>query len=413
MVDRPKVLLIVTQDTKEEEARFLRGCLEDGGCDVIHLDPSVRRTVGGAEISPEEIAGAAGKTIEQVRALGHEGKCQAVMMEGAIKLALEAQKKYGFAGILSVGGSMGTTMGTAVMREFPYGIPKLMISTLASGFTAPFVGLRDIAMLNAVCDISGLNSITRDVFRNGAYAIAGAARAYRPEPEGARPLVLISTLGTTERALRTLREILEADGYEVMAFHTTGNGGRTLDSIALDRKVAAIVDMSLVEINDLLNDGICNAGPERATAGLSRGIPTVFAPGNCDFYIMPSPMAVGDSPFGGRKFHVHNPALTAVRTNQHDLERLADHVADMTKNAGGPVRFYVPLKGFSHHDSPEGHIHEPSLPPIFADYVQQVMPANVDVRRFECHINDPEFAQALADAVREISPRKAAAAAAS
>jgi uncharacterized protein (UPF0261 family) len=406
MTARPKVLLIVTQDTKEQEAHFLRDCLEDGGCDVIHLDPSVRRTLGGAEISPEAIAEAAGKTIEQVRALGHEGRCQAVMIEGAKKLAREADKKYGLAGILSAGGSMGTTMGTAVMREFPYGFPKLMISTLASGFTAPFVGLKDIAMLNAVCDISGLNSITRAVFRTGAYSIAGAAHAYRTVREDTRPLVLVSTLGTTERALRTLREMLEADGYEVMAFHTTGNGGRTLDSIATDRNVAAIVDMSLVEINDLLNGGVCNAGPERATASLVRGIPTIFAPGNCDFYIMPSPTAGSDAPFGGRKFHVHNAALTAVRTNQRDLERLADHIAAIAKHATGPVRFYVPLKGFSSHDSPEGHIHEPSLPPIFADYVQQVMPSNVEVRRFDCHINDTSFAQALADAVRELSSRK-------
>ncbi len=140
MSAKPKVLLIVTQDTKYEEGKFLRDCLEDGGVDVIHLDASVRRTVGGAEIGPEEIAAAAGKTIEEVRALGHEGKCQAVMIEGSIKLALAAQETYGFAGILSIGGSMGTTLGTFVMQQFPYGIPKLMVSTLASGFTAPFVG---------------------------------------------------------------------------------------------------------------------------------------------------------------------------------------------------------------------------------------------------------------------------------
>jgi uncharacterized protein (UPF0261 family) len=401
MVEKPKILLIVTQDTKYEEGQFLRVCLEDGGCDVIHLDASVRGTIGGAEISPEEIAGAAGKTIEEVRALGHEGKCQAVMIEGSIKVALEAHEKHHFSGILSVGGSMGTTLGTMVMQQFPYGIPKLMISTLASGFTAPFVGLKDIAMLNAVCDISGLNSIARDVFRDGAYATAGAARAYKPVPLDARPLVLVSTLGTTERAVRALRESLEADGFEVMAFHTTGNGGKTLDAIATDRNVVAVVDMSLVEINDLLNDGICNAGPERATAALKKGVPTIFAPGNCDFYIMPSPMAVGDSPFGGRKFHIHNPALTAVRTNQQDLERLADHVAGIAKDAKGPVRFYIPLHGFSNHDSPQGHIHEPSLPPLFADYAEKIMPSNVAVRRFDCHINDPEFAAALADAVRE------------
>jgi uncharacterized protein (UPF0261 family) len=293
------------------------------------------------------------------------------------------------------------------MREFPYGLPKLMISTLASGFTAPFVGLKDIAMLNAVCDISGLNSISREVYRNGAYGLAGMAHHYEPAHAGTRPLVLISSLGITEQCLRRLRGALEVDGYEVMVFHTTGNGGRTLDAIAAERDVAAIVDMSLVEINDYLNDGICSAGAERGTAGIRRGIPTVFAAGNIDFFIMPSQMATGDRPFGGRRFHVHNAALTAVRTDQKDLQRLGDHLAVMLREAAGPVRFYVPLKGFSSHDSTEGHLHDPSQPPLFADYLEQVMPASVDVRRVDAHINDPPFADALANAVRELVTARA------
>ena len=399
----PRVLLIVTQDTKEEEGRFLRECLESAGCEVVHLDASVRRTVGGAEIGPDEIAAAAGTTIEQIRAIGHEGKIQEVMIEGAIKCALADNLRDGLAGILSVGGSMGTTLGTAIMRAFPYGLPKIMISTLASGFTAPFVGLKDVTMMNSVCDISGLNSISREIFRNGAFGIAGMAKNYDPAPVGAKPLVLVSTLGTTERCMRRLREALEADGFEVMVFHTTGTGGQTLDAIASERDIAAIVDMSLVEINDLLNEGVCSAGPDRATAGLKRGIPIIFAPGNADFYIMPSPMAVGDSPFGGRRFHIHNAALTAVRTTQHDLERLADHMAGLTKDAQGPVRFYLPLGGFSSHDSDEGAIHEPSLPPLFADYLTKVMPGNVEVHTIDAHINDEIFADALIEAVRAIA----------
>jgi|TARA_R110000787_G_scaffold142105_1_gene255655 uncharacterized protein (UPF0261 family) len=405
-IAKPRVLLIVTQDTKEVEGHFLRDCLEEAGCDVIHLDPSVRRTVGGAEIGPEAVAAAAGKSIEDIRAIGHEGKIQMEMIAGATKLALEIHARAPLSGIISVGGSMGTTLGTTVMRSFPYGLPKVMISTLASGFTAPFVGLKDIVMVNAVCDISGINSITQDVYRNGAFGIAGMAHHYEKRIADKRPLVLISTLGTTERGMRRLRESLEDDGYEVMVFHTTGMGGQTLDAIAAERDVAAIVDMSLVEINDLIHDGICSAGPDRATAGLKRGIPVIFAPGNADFYIMPSPMAVGDDPFQGRRFHVHNAALTAVRTGQADLEKLADHVAGLVQDAPGPVRFYVPLKGFSNHDSEEGYLHDPSLPPKFATYVEAVMPANVDVRRFDAHINDAIFGDALADAVREMTKAK-------
>jgi uncharacterized protein (UPF0261 family) len=404
----PRVLMIVTQDTKELEGRLLRQCLEEAGCEVIHLDPSVRCTVGGAEIGPEAVASAAGTTLEEIRALGHEGKIQEVMIAGSIRCALDAHRKRGLAGILAIGGSMGTTLGTAVMREFPYGLPKLMISTLASGYTAPFVGLKDIAMLNSVCDISGINSISREVYRNGAFGLAGMARHYEPVGAAANPLVLVSSLGITEQCLRRLRGSLEADGYEVMVFHTTGNGGRTMDAIAAEREVAAIVDMSLVEINDYLNDGICSAGPERATAGIKRGIPTIFAAGNIDFFIMPSELAKGERPFGGRRFHIHNAALTAVRTDQQDLQRLGDHLAKILREAVGPVRFYVPLKGFSSHDSTEGHLHDPSQPPLFADYLEKVLPPAVEVRRVEAHINDALFADTLFEAVRAMTRVSAA-----
>jgi uncharacterized protein (UPF0261 family) len=405
--DRPRILLIVTQDTKEIEGRFLRHCLEEAGCEVVHLDPSVRRTVGGAEISPEAVAAAAGTTLEAIRAIGHEGKTQEVMIRGSIRCALQAGKNRAMSGILSIGGSMGAGLSTAVMREFPYGLPKLMISTVASGFTAPFVGLKDIAMLNAVCDISGINSISREVYRNGAFGLAGMAMHYTPQPADSRALVLASTLGTTERCLGRMREALEKDGYEVMVFHTTGIGGQTLDAIAAERNVAAVLDMSLVEINDYLNNGAYNAGADRSKAAIKRGIPVIYAPGNVDFHIMPTQLAAGDRPFDGRRFH--NSALTAVRTNAKDLERLADHMVEFLADARGPVRFYVPLKGFSNHDSTEGHPHDTSQPPLFADYVEKVMPRNVQVRRIDAHINDPLFADALVDAVRQMTRARATA----
>lgn len=394
------ILLIVTQDTKQEEAAFLRACLEDAGCNVIHLDPSVRKTIGGAEISPEDVAAAAGTTLEEIRAIGHEGKIQGVMIQGSVKLALEAHEKFGLQGVLSVGGSMGTTLSTQVMQALPYGIPKIMISTLASGMTAGFVGVKDITMMNSVCDISGLNSISREVFRNGAYGVAGMAKHYKPAGKSDKPLILMGTLGTTENASRSVREALEADGCEVMVFHTTGNGGRTLEALAAERDVAAIVDMSLVEINDFLHNGICAVGPERGTTGLKRGIPTIFAPGNVDFFIMPSELATGDAPFEGRRYHIHNLALTAVRTTEADLDLLAEHLAGLMKETDKPISLFVPLQGFSSHDSPEGNLYEPSLPPKFAEKCKAVMPGNVTVTAVDAHINDAAFADAMVAAVR-------------
>jgi uncharacterized protein (UPF0261 family) len=400
MSGTPKVLLIVTQDTKREEAKFLRQELEAAGCGVIHLDASVRQSVGGAEISPEQIAEAAGMTIQGVRDLKHEGKCLEVMMQGALKIVLDLHGKGGFSGVLGLGGSLGTTLGTAVMQALPYGLPKLMISTMASGFTAPFVGVKDIIMANAVTDVSGVNSISRDIYRNAALAMAGMAKGYEGARAADRPLVLIGGLGTTEPCTARVRKSLEAEGFEVMAFHTSGAGGATLDSIAADRPVAAVLDFSLTEIIDRQQGGLCAGSPDRSKAALQRGVTTIFAPGNADF-LVGGPIEQSKIQFPGRRYHIHNPALTAVRTNMDDLKMLADHVAALAGEAKGPVKFFVPLKGFSNHDSPAGYLHDLSIPPQFADYVKSVMPANVEVRVFDCHMNDPEFADAAVEVAKD------------
>jgi uncharacterized protein (UPF0261 family) len=397
----PKVLLIVTQDTKEQEAQYIRAILEGAGCDVIHLDPSVRRTVGGAEISPEDVAAGAGQTIEQVRALGHEGKCQAVMTEGAVACALKVHAEQGLSGVLSVGGSMGTGLAGTVMQALPYGLPKLIVSTMASGFTQPYLGVKDIAIMNAVTDISGINSISSEVFRNAALAVAGMAKGYEPKTGGDKPLVLMTTLGTTEKGIRPIREALEADGCEVMVFHSSGAGGATLDGLAAERDVALVLDLSLTEILDHLHGGLADRGPDRSKPAIARGIPVVFAPGNADF-IIGGPIDAAKAQFPGKKYHIHNPALTAVRTDLEDLKPLADHIAAMVKDAKGPVSFYVPLKGFSNHDSPYGHIHDPSIPPPFADYARSVMPENVDFQTVDAHFNDDEFAEAIIAKAREL-----------
>ncbi len=394
-----KVLMIVTQDTKQVEAAYLRKALESAGVEVIHLDPSVRKIIPGAEIGAQEVAAAANMTLDEIRAIGHEGKILEKMIEGSIKLAQAADKKTPLSGIISLGGSMGTTLGTQVMQTFPYGLPKVMISTLASGMTAGFVGIKDIIMFNSVCDISGLNSISREIYRNGANAVAGMAKGYDPVKVSEKPLVLISTLGTTEVCMRRVREALEAKGCEVMVFHSTGNGGRTLEAIAAERDVAAVVDLSLVEINDFLHNGICAVGPHRGTTSISRGIPTIYASGNVDFFIMPSVLAHGAAPFGGRDFHIHNAALTAVRTTSEDLQLFANHMAGILAKAKGSVSFFVPLGGFSSHDSKEGRLYHPELPPIFAKQLQDALPKNVDLKIVNNHINDPAFADALITAV--------------
>jgi len=402
MTDLPRVMLVITQDTKEEEARFVRQILEQAGVAVVHLDPSVRRTIGGAEISPEDVAAAAGTTIEAVRALGHEGKCQGVMIEGSIKAAHAYHVQHPLSGILAVGGSMGSALAGALMQSMPYGLPKLIVSTMASGFTAPYMGVKDIAMLNAVTDIAGINSISRDVFRNAALAVAGMAKGYDPKRGADKPLVLMTTLGTTEKGTRRIREALEAleaDGAEVMVFHSSGAGGPTLDSIAADRDVALVLDLSLTEIVDRLNGGLCAGGAERGTIGMAKGVPTILAPGNADF-IIAGPIDAAKAQFPGKRYHEHNPQLTAVRTELPELKALADQLANMVRDAKGPVQIFTPLGGFSSHDSAQGHIQDITLPAPFADYLKSVVPTTVPVTAVDAHFNDEAFSDAIIAAAR-------------
>lgn len=408
MTGTPKVLLIGTQDTKEEEVRFLRQHLESGGCQVVHMDPSIRRSVGGAEISPEMIAQAAGTTIEEIRSLGHEGECQALMIKGASALIHDLHMREKLSGALAIGGSMGSSLAGAVMQQLPYGLPKLIVSTMASGFTKPFIGIRDIAMLNSVTDVSGLNSINRDVCRNAALAVAGMAKGYDPAPATARPLVLIGTLGTTETCVGRIRGRLEQEGYEVMVFHTSGTGGPTLDAIAAERDVAAVLDLSWSEIVDELLGGLAATGPDRGKAALARGIPVIFAPGNIDFIIGP-PLEQSKARFPGRRYHAHNHAVTAVRTDLDDLHKIADRMAELVAGASGPVRFYAPLHGFSSHDSPTGHIYDPSLPGPFAEYLAGVLPKHAPLTVLDCHFNDPQFADAIVAATLDLTRKEAAA----
>jgi uncharacterized protein (UPF0261 family) len=400
MTSKPRVLMIITLDTKATEAKFIRQTLEANGVEVVHLDASIRaETDPSVEIPPATVAAAAGKTLQEVRDLKHEGKCQGVMIEGAVKCAQKEHAKAPLSGIIGVGGSMGTALGSVVMQSFPYGMPKVLVSTMASGFTRPFVGAKDIVMFNPVCDIAGLNSITRDVFRNAAIAVAAMAKSYSPTRVEPKPLVAMGTLSTIDRCTVRVRKALEAQGYEVMVFHTLGTGGMALDQIVNEREVAAVVDTSVVEHNDFLNNGLCSAGPERSKAALEKGIPVIFAPGNADFMVA-GPIDLAKQLFPGKRYHMHNHALTAVRAEGPELEKLAKHLGDLVaKHAKGPVSFFVPLQGFSNHDSPDGHLHDPTLCPVFARAVKQVMPASVDVRELDCHINDPQFADAIVEKV--------------
>ena len=399
MENRPKVLMIITLDTKEVEARYLRKCLEDSGLEVYHLDASIRHTVdAGADITPDQIAAAAGKTMAEIRALNHEGKCLEIMIQGAIPCAHALDQRIKLSGIIGAGGSLGTALCTAVMGTFPFGLPKVMISTMASGNTRPFVGTKDIVLVHSVCDVLGLNTVTRRIFENSALALAGMAHGYKPCVSSGKPLVMISTLSVSEKCCLAIRKAVEQRGFEVMVFHTSGNGGAAMDEIIRDQEVSVVVNLSLIEVSDYLSHGLFSGGPDRCKASLEKGIPTIFAPGNIDITVA-GPVEDAKRRYPDRRYHVHNPSLTAVRSGAEEFKRVAEHMAGLIKEAKGPVAFFVPLLGFSDHDSEHGHLHDLSLPPVFAEHLKKVMPPGVPVVEVPCHINDEAFANTIIEQI--------------
>lgn len=389
--------MVVTLDSKAAEAHFIRKCLEDSGLEVYCLDPSVRGTAeDGADITPDQIAAAVGKTMTEIRSLNHEAKCLEIMTEGAIQCAQVLHQKTGLSGIIGVGGSLGTDVATAVMRSFPLGLPKVMISTMASGMTRPFVGTKDIMMVPSICDVTGLNTVTRRIFGNSARALAGMAHGYEPSTGADKPIAAISTLGATEKCCSAIRKSLEQSGYEVMVFHTQGVGGVAMDEAVLEQNVSVAINLSLIEVGDFLVQGLYSGGADRCKASLQKGIPTIFAPGNIDFMVA-GPLEDAQTRFPGRRYHVHNPELTAVRAGAEEFRRIAEHMAGLIREAKGPVAFFVPLLGFSAHDSEQGHLHDLSLPPVFAEHLKKVMPEGVPLSVLPYHINDEAFAAKIAE----------------
>jgi uncharacterized protein (UPF0261 family) len=359
------------------------------------LDAGIKgRCPVSTDITREEVAMAAGKTLTDVQNIGHEGKALEMMLIGAVRLTRDLYSQNKIHGIIGLGGSMGTTLAAGVMRRFPVGFAKVMISTMASRDTRAFVGTKDILMLHAVCDLAGLNRITRKILHNGAMALAGMLRHPQEEFSSENPLVLISTLGTTETCARQIRLNLEEQGNEVIIFHTVGMGGRAMEEMIERENVTALVDLSLHEIADNRFGGDYDAGAQRGTVALERKVPTILIPGNIDFLVT-GPLKAARQKFPDRPYHVHNAAITVVRTEREEIIILAQLLAELCNTAQGPFTILVPMKGFSAFDHPEGPLYDPQAPGLFSKTLKNDLKDINSVALLPYHINDPEFAQAI------------------
>ena len=399
---KPTVLLISTMDTKHQEAEFVMTCLKEADVDVYTIDAGIMgESPIPVSVSREEVAQLGGETLAKVQNMGHEGRALAAMIKGAIRKVEQLYQEGRFDGVFGLGGSMGTTLGTSVMRTLPVGVPKVMVTTMGSRNTRGFVGTKDILMLHSVCDLAGLNRITNKVLHNGAMAMAGMVLYPAKAPSDDKPLVLLSTLGTTEACVKKIRSQLLADGMEPVVFHTVGAGGQAMDEMIEQEQTFAVVDLSLHEITDHLFGGDYDAGPDRGKAALSAGIPTVLVPGNADFLVT-GPLEDARNRFPGRAYHVHNAAITALSTSDEEMAFLGKHLAQLCNEAKGNYRLLVPMGGFSAFDSEGGPLWNPQGRQVFVDHLTENISGS-QVKILDCHINDPKFALAIIENMRELT----------
>jgi uncharacterized protein (UPF0261 family) len=398
------VLLIGTLDTKGTEIAFVRDLLRGRGLAVLVVDAGVLGPAPfTADVPPEEVFRAAGTTLDAVRQTGDRGRAVTLAAQGAARIALDLHRRGAVEGVLGLGGSAGTTIGTSVMRALPFGVPKLMVSTLASGQVRPYVGVRDILMLNSVVDISGLNRISRAVLTNAAHAIAGMVRERRRTPETAeeKPLLGATMFGVTTPCVEAARRVVEQAGYETLVFHATGTGGQTMESFVADGLFAGVLDLTTTELADELVGGVLSAGPDRLTAAALRGVPQVISLGALDMVNFGPPETVPEK-FRGRRFYPHNPTVTLMRTTPEENDRLGKEIAQKASAARGPTAVLVPRCGVSAIDRDGQPFWWPEADAALFQSLRNWISPHVRLIELDLHINDAEFAQTAARTLLEM-----------
>jgi uncharacterized protein (UPF0261 family) len=300
-----------------------------------------------------------------------------------------------FDGVLGLGGGGGTTMITAAMRTLPVGVPKVMVSTMASGNTAPYVDVKDITMMYSVVDIAGLNPLSRRIIANGVGAVCGMVEQVLPAPREARPMIAATMFGVTTPCVTEARKHLEEAGFDVLVFHATGSGGRAMEGLIESGFFAGVLDVTTTEWADEVMGGVLTAGPERLGAAASKAVPQVVSVGALDMVNFGAFDTV-PTQFTGRNFYKHNATVTLMRTTADECRVIGARIAEKLNAAKGPVTLMIPLRGVSMIDAEGQPFHDPAADRALFDSLRSTLGENVTVKEIDAHINDPEFAHALA-----------------
>jgi uncharacterized protein (UPF0261 family) len=396
------IVIVATLDTKGEEVQFLKERIEEEGVETLVLDAgALGEPPFTPEITSERVAELGGSNLQELRAFKDEGKAMAVMSRGAGQAVQELYQQGKLNGIIGLGGSMGTSLGTYVMRSLPFGVPKLMVSTMASRDISPWIGHKDIVVFPSVTDLSGLNRMSRTTLANAAGAIVGMVRADIGPDEAHRPLIGVGTLGATEGCAKHAQRLLEQMGYEVIVFHTVGSGGKALEELVKQGLTDGVLEMSVQELIGHMLRSPYDAGPDRFENAGRMGIPQVVLPGNADFIAWSPPSAL-PARYENRHIHMHNPAICLVRTNADEMEMIAEKLADKLKKGKTPAAVVIPTDGFSAYSIEGMFFHEPETDKAFGEALRKALNPEIEVIEVACNINDPPCAEAVVDALQSL-----------
>lgn len=390
---RRTVGIIGTLDTKGPDFAFLRDAITKAGCDVLVIDTAV---VGDPAFEPdvtrEEVARAGGVDLAKLIEVRDRGEAVGAMARGVAEVARRLYEEGKIHGLIGMGGGAGTLIGSSAMRALPVGVPKLLVSTVASGDVAPYVGITDITMMHSVVDVSGVNSISRTIYTNAAAAIAGMVQSEVAAGDD-KPIIGATMFGNTTRAVNHARGLLEQQGYEVLVFHATGAGGRSMEALVDDGHIAGVLDMTTTEWADQLCGGVLSAGPNRLEAAGRAGIPQVVVPGcldMCNFWARPTV----PEKYKDRTFYEWNPNITLMRTTVEENRQLGEIFAEKLNAATGPVEVLVPMRGLSEIDIEGKPFHLPEANEAFVESLRAKLRPDIEIRIFDTDINDPAFATA-------------------
>jgi len=398
------IAVIGALDTKGNEFLFVKKEIEKRGHTALVINVGIVKDPGfEPEVPADEVAKASGSSLAVLREKSDRGLAIETMSRGIAKVMVDLHAADQIQAVISMGGSAGTEIGTAAMRALPLGVPKVMVSTLASGDTKPYVGTRDIVMVPSIVDVAGINRISARAYANAVGAVIGMVETPAPDIEE-KPLLAASMFGNTTPVVNRCRSIMEENGYEVLIFHAVG-APETLESLVVDGYIAGLLDITTTEWADEITGGVLPGGPNRYDVVSQRGIPQVVVPGCIDMANFSARETVPKQ-YNDRRFNQWASTVTLMRTTPEENAKIGRILAEKANKSSGPVAFFLPLKGLSMLDAPDKEFWWPEANQALFDAIKGNLKSEIPIYELDCNINDDEFADAIANKMLELLSSK-------